>query len=547
MIEAKRAEYLEKGDKSITRRKAESELVNNALEAVQDAENFAESIAETMAELGYSKSKAEGILQSIKDFFVNLKNAITSYLNKKGSDKMITAEGKYMAKHADMEFLDNLLKLYNQGMREVRNNYDAYVRGERSGEVDSSERYSFEGYAEDGKGKYKGAFPKGTPKKAKAEQILHYIQNVWSKKPIRLVINENGNERVIYAHFDPTYDATYGTQSDASKLMGGNRHGTAAEQRVTLDLSEDYYQILSEASYNYSKEEVGKSTIPHEQVKMWHYFVNDVYFSEKESDTYVPYRVTINVKEKADGAFVYSFSAEKAEKFDTQQTLHAAVSGNNATNVKLSDNSISEPGKIVNSENTEEDHQFLGDETSKAAELERMSKLNRDLQKRNDAQADMIKTLRRQIYFFNRGDFSVLNHTEVQKMAKQLIKNTGAKVSSDVLGKRLSDLYDMMAHENSKNADKIQSELQSIATELVNTAEAINIEAKETLEGIKHLAQKGIRLAPDQRGDVLHRYDTMSDYMKSVKGLKFRNDGVWLDDLWSEFCAAYPNYFDSEI
>ena len=119
-----------------------------------------------------------------------------------------------------------------------------------------------------------------------------------------------------------------------------------------------------------------------------------------------------------------------------------------------------------------------------------MSKLNRDLQKRNDAQADMIKTLQRQVYFFNRGDFSVLDHREVQKMEKQLIKNTGAKVSANKLGKRLSDLYDMMAHESSENADKIQSELQSIATELINSAEAVNVEVKETLEGIKHLGRR---------------------------------------------------------
>ena len=80
-------------------------------------------------------------------------------------------------------------------------------------------------YAEDGRGMYEGIFPKGTPKTEKAEVILNYIQNVWSKKPIRLVLNRNGTERVIYAKFDPTYSSEEGVETDARKLMGGNRMG----------------------------------------------------------------------------------------------------------------------------------------------------------------------------------------------------------------------------------------------------------------------------------------------------------------------------------
>ena len=99
------------------------------------------------------------------------------------------------------------------------------------------ERYSFEGYDEEtGRGIYQSNFPKGTPKAAKAKAILHLIQDVWSKAPIELrVRNEDGSTRIIEAQFDPTYDESGNTPSDATKLMGGNRHGTAAERRVTLD------------------------------------------------------------------------------------------------------------------------------------------------------------------------------------------------------------------------------------------------------------------------------------------------------------------------
>ena len=110
---------------------------------------------------------------------------------------------------------------------------------------------SFEGYdKETGKGIYRSNFPEGTPKSAKAKRILDYIQNVWSKKPISLwVEEENGEKRKIQAQFDPTYDETGNTISDASKLMGGNKRGNGHEKRVTLDLADDYYKIASESKF----------------------------------------------------------------------------------------------------------------------------------------------------------------------------------------------------------------------------------------------------------------------------------------------------------
>lgn len=176
-----------------------------------------------------------------------------------------------------------------------------------------------------GKPIYQSNFPKGTPKAAKAQRILSLIQNVWSKKPISLVVqNADGSTRTIEAKFDPTYIEEEGVQTDAKKLMGGNRHGSASEQRVTLDLADDYYEIAAESTYNYSKSEMGKTSPTHKGVKQWHYFINDILFQEYGEKETTPYRVTINVKERSDGEFVYSFSAERQnERLSTRRTLHA--------------------------------------------------------------------------------------------------------------------------------------------------------------------------------------------------------------------------------
>ena len=213
---------------------------------------------------------------------------------------------------------------------------------------DSGERFAFKGYAEDGKGIYESNFPKGTPKSAKSQRILDYISNVWSKKPINLVISNGETSRTIKAQFDPTVSSSKDVATDATKIARGNRHGTSSEQRVTLDLADDYYQIASEAKYNYSKEEIGKTTDTHKDVKMWHYFVNDIYFAEYGEADYVPYTVTINVKEKNDGTFVYSYNAEKTKEPSTRRTIHADVNTRKGVNGELFVDSISQNAENSN-------------------------------------------------------------------------------------------------------------------------------------------------------------------------------------------------------
>ena len=195
---------------------------------------------------------------------------------------------------------------------------------------------------------YRSNFQKGTPKEAKSARILHYIQNVWSKKPISLVISNGETSRVIEAQFDSTVDETKNSYTDAQKIAGGNRHGSRGERRVTLDLADGYYQIASEARYDYSKEEVGKDTIAHKDVKLWHYFVNDILFAEYGETDLTPYTVTINVKEKADGSFEYSFNAEKTEESSTRQTMHAAVNTRKGANGELFIDSVPQSSEKSN-------------------------------------------------------------------------------------------------------------------------------------------------------------------------------------------------------
>ena len=224
---------------------------------------------------------------------------------------------------AMMQYAQELQKIWDDALVDAARNNRGTVQENSPAEVRQQARVGTD--KESGKPIYQSNFPKGTPKAAKAQRILSLIQNVWSKKPISLVVQDaDGGVRTIEAQFDPTYIEEEGVQTDAKKLMGGNRHGSASEQRVTLDLADDYYEIAAESTYNYSKSEMGKTSPTHEDVKQWHYFINDILFQEYGEKETTPYRVTINVKERSDGEFVYSFSAERQnERLSTRRTLHA--------------------------------------------------------------------------------------------------------------------------------------------------------------------------------------------------------------------------------
>lgn len=284
---------------------AVDEVVADACEMMLGDSTVVEQLAKE------NRSLAEKIRDWLREWVENLKIALEGL------------QADRTESRAMMQYARELQEIWDNALMDAARNNRGTV--EKAAPAESRQQARVGTDAESGKPIYQSNFPKGTPKAAKAQRILSLIQNVWSKKPISLVVQDaDGSTRTIEARFDPTYIEEEGVQTDAKKLMGGNRHGTSSEQRVTLDLADDYYEIAVESTYNYSKSETGKSSATHEGVKQWHYFVNDILFQEYGEKETTPYRVTINVKERSDGEFVYSFSAERQnERSSTRRTLHA--------------------------------------------------------------------------------------------------------------------------------------------------------------------------------------------------------------------------------
>ena len=236
---------------------------------------------------------------------------------------------------ADISPDSRLGKIGQKMVRENQEILDRFIAGVRAAadnaaytenttDVGGVRMQSRIGTTEDGRGIYKTNYQENTPKSVKQQEIIDLVQNVWSKNPITLTVIENGIERKNIAIFNPELS----DRSDLSKIAFGNRKGNASEKRITLDLSSDLYQIAEDSQYVKSKEETGKKDNPaHDDVKQWHYFVTDLVFEEADG-TQIDCYMNIDVKEKTDGDWFYSFAIEKGT---APQTLLAAVTDKSAT------------------------------------------------------------------------------------------------------------------------------------------------------------------------------------------------------------------------
>ncbi len=187
----------------------------------------------------------------------------------------------------------------------------------------SEPKFSYIGKTKDGRGIYKSNYPANTPKVIKQKDIIRLVQDVWSQKPIQLQILKDGKMREITVSFNPELTE----RSDLSKIAFGNRKGNGSEKRITQNLSSDFYHIAESSNYVRSKQETGKNNDAHMDVSEWHYFVTDLVYVEDDGSE-IECHMNIDVKERKDGDWFYSFAIEKGV---APQTLLAVVTEDSAT------------------------------------------------------------------------------------------------------------------------------------------------------------------------------------------------------------------------
>lgn len=204
------------------------------------------------------------------------------------------------------------------------------------------EKYSMVGRGENGLKTYKSDFGSDMTVEEKKTYMYRLITDVWAKKPLQLTILQDGKERQITARFDGEANG----ERFAGKMAYGNRRGNRTERLITLNLANDIWEIANESRYENSKGEF-KQTRMHESSERWHYFVNAInYVDDAQPGRNGVCDFNLDVMERDDGDFVYTFSLKK-RRTDAPRTFTAGVDGKNAADAGSSKNSISKTGETV--------------------------------------------------------------------------------------------------------------------------------------------------------------------------------------------------------
>lgn len=233
-------------------------------------------------------------------------------------------------------FPEEKAKIIQKAARQAQ---DAQQAAEENGGTRGPpEKYSMVGYGENGLKTYKSDFSSDMTATEKQQYLYRLIKSVWSRKPLQLTILQDGKERSISARFDGESNG----QEFAGKMAFGNRRGTRTERLISLNLADDIWEIASESTYDASKGGI-KETLAHDGSERWHYFVNAInYVDEQQPSRNGVYDFNLDVMEREDGNFVYTFALKK-RRDNAPRTFAAGVNGNNAADANSSDTSIRSP------------------------------------------------------------------------------------------------------------------------------------------------------------------------------------------------------------
>lgn len=282
--------------------------------------DFAERLA--------ARGGVRGMLSAVKRF--------ARYIRAHGEDREV------------MKYVRGLEKIYTAALAEDRV-FGKSADVQTEGQVADTTRFSLIGRTEDGRGIYRSNYPKNTPKDVKQKDIVDLVQNVWSKKPIKLNLIVDGKTVPIEARFNPELTE----RSDLSKIAFGNRKGTASEKRITMNLSSDLYQIAEESRHVGSKIETGKDNAAHAGVTTWNYFITDLVYVEANG-TEIECYMNIDVKQNDSGYWFYSFAIEKGS---CPADVLSVVTDNSATTSAIS---ITETGEKSNTSGEISSKNFSG-------------------------------------------------------------------------------------------------------------------------------------------------------------------------------------------
>lgn len=209
----------------------------------------------------------------------------------------------------DLENIKQLRKKF----AEVLADTGRMEEGEGRAEQTSEAKFSLTGKTEDGMEVYETSEDiKKMPYAERMKLFVSLMENEYRGRTAKF--SKNG--RVYYARF---------ANEDVKKNIWGDKQSDKEgwKAKINVGAEGNIFELVENATYTGSKEEVGKRAKAHAGVLKWDYYVKRVQINGKVYD------LLANVREKQDGEYVYSIGLKRNKKITPAPPLASADNRNN--------------------------------------------------------------------------------------------------------------------------------------------------------------------------------------------------------------------------
>lgn len=179
-------------------------------------------------------------------------------------------------------------------------------------------------------------------------------------------------------------------------------------------------------------------------------------------------------------------------------------------------------------------------------------KLNQALRKQNAALAEEIKHLLELVKLQGKvTNGTKFTQSSIRKLAKDLMKEAGAKGNYLELAELMNDVYEGIAGQDDPLGigwDSIEEKMDTAARWVMDHIETKPDRGEYTDEILKELRTMRICLNQGQRAEAASRYGSYNDFRKAMFGsVVFTKDGTPLDEVWQDLASRYPAVFDPDV
>ena len=136
---------------------------------------------------------------------------------------------------------------------------------------------------------------------------------------------------------------------------------------------------------------------------------------------------------------------------------------------------------------------------------------------------------------------------KVQTLARVIKEDYRSTIRTDELTDMLGSFYSSIANNEGLSWDIVKIKTREIAEAVVSKSKNMTETSEKSRNVINDIRSVAIKLSDEQKAEVASYYGSYNNFRRSTFGtLKIRNDGIALDQRFSELSETYPYIFSKE-